>query len=270
MSERYSTSAAVAHRSLSPRRLPVHRLLPLLGAVVFVVLWWIVGLLELVNPVLLPSPFATFGQLFGAFVNGSLAVDFGATVVRTAEAFLIAAVVGVMGGVALGSSERTYRSVEFLIDFFRSTPASALIPLFILFFGITDLNKVAIAAFTAMLSILFNSAYGVMNAKKSRILAARAMGASRFQVFKDVLFWESLPQTFVGLRTGISLALVIVIVAEMFIGTEQGLGQRIIDSQQVLDVTDMYASILLAGILGYALNVLFLLVEKRVVHWSGR
>jgi NitT/TauT family transport system permease protein len=109
-----------------------------------------------------------------------------------------------------------------------------------------------------------------MNAKKSRILAAKVMGANRFNIFKDVLFWESLPQSFIGLRSGISIALVIVIVAEMFIGTEQGLGKRIIDAQQVLNVKDMYASILITGILGYALNVLFLLIEKRFVHWSGK
>lgn len=115
-----------------------------------------------------------------------------------------------------------------------------------------------------------DSAYGVMNAKKSRILAAKVMGANRFNIFKDVLFWESHPQSFIGLRSGIRIALVIVIVAEMFIGTEQGLGKRIIDAQQVLNVKDMYASILITGILGYALNVLFLLIEKRFVHWSGK
>jgi NitT/TauT family transport system permease protein len=189
---------------------------------------------------------------------------------RTFQAFLIAAVLGVPLGVGLGSSEPVYRSFEFLIDFFRSTPASALIPMFILFFGIGEFNKVAIASFSALLVILFNSAYGVMNAKKSRILAAKVMGANRFNIFKDVLFWESLPQSFIGLRSGISIALVIVIVAEMFIGTEQGLGKRIIDAQQVLNVKDMYASILITGILGYALNVLFLLIEKRFIHWSGK
>jgi NitT/TauT family transport system permease protein len=81
---------------------------------------------------------------------------------------------------------------------------------------------------------------------------------------------ESLPQTFIGLRSGISISLVIVIVAEMFIGTEQGLGKRIIDAQQILNVKDMYASILVTGILGYFLNMLFLLVEKRFIHWSGK
>jgi NitT/TauT family transport system permease protein len=139
-----------------------------------------------------------------------------------------------------------------------------------LFFGITDFNKVAIAAFAAVLVVMFNSAYGVMNAKRTRIMAAQVMGASRWQTFRDVLLWESLPQTFIGLRSGISLALVIVVVAEMFIGSENGLGHRIINSQQVLNVKDMYASILAAGVLGYLLNVLFLLLDKRVVHWSGR
>ncbi len=186
------------------------------------------------------------------------------------QAFLIAAAIGVPLGVLLGSNERAYRSVEFLIDFFRSTPSSALIPLFLMIFGVSDVNKVAIAAFGALLIVLFNSAYGVMNARKQRIMAARVMGASRWQVFKDVLIWESLQPTFVGLRSAVSMALVIVIVAEMFIGSENGLGHRIINSQQVMNVRDMYASILAAGALGYALNVLFLLSEKRIVHWSGR
>jgi NitT/TauT family transport system permease protein len=170
----------------------------------------------------------------------------------------------------LGSAEGAYRSVEFLIDFFRSTPSSALIPLFLLIFGITDINKIAIASFGSMLIVLFNSAYGVMNAKKTRVMAAQIMGVSKWHVFKDVMLMESLPQTFVGLRSAVSMALVIVIVAEMFIGSETGLGHRIIDAQQVFNVKEMYCSILVTGALGYGLNLLFLLVEKRLIHWSGK
>ncbi|MBW4654941.1 MAG: ABC transporter permease [Kaiparowitsia implicata GSE-PSE-MK54-09C] len=248
----------------------VDRLLPLLGVVLLFAVWWLIAVSGWVNQVLLPTPFDTLVQLVSATVTGNMLTDFGATVLRTFEAFIIAAVIGVPLGVALGSSERLYRSVEFLIDFFRSTPASALIPMFILFFGVSDFSKVIIAAFSALLLILFNSAYGVINAKRSRILAAKVMGANRWQTFRDVLLWESMPQTFIGLRSGISIALVIVIVAEMFIGTNQGLGKRIIDAQQVLNVKDMYASILITGLLGYALNMLFLVFEKRVIHWSGK
>jgi NitT/TauT family transport system permease protein len=218
----------------------------------------------------LPTPLDTLAALAAGLAGGPLLMDFAVTVKRTLEAFAIAAALGVPLGVLLGSNERAYRSVEFLIDFFRSTPSSALIPLFLLIFGVSDVNKVAIAAFGALLIVLFNSAYGVMNARKQRMMAAKVMGASRWQIFKDVLIWESLQPTFVGLRSAVSMALVIVIVAEMFIGSDNGLGHRIIDAQQVLNVKSMYAAILAAGILGYTLNVLFLVIERRVVHWSGR
>jgi len=240
------------------------------GPVALFVVWDLAVRLGFVKPILLPTPLDTLAALATGLAGGPLLIDFAVTVKRTLEAFAIAAALGVPLGVLLGSNERAYRSVEFLIDFFRSTPSSALIPLFLLIFGVSDVNKVAIAAFGALLIVLFNSAYGVMNARKQRIMAARVMGASRWQIFKDVLIWESLQPTFVGLRSAVSMALVIVIVAEMFIGSDNGLGHRIIDAQQVMNVKSMYAAILAAGVLGYTLNVLFLVIERRVVHWSGR
>ncbi|EWM49465.1 binding--dependent transport system inner membrane component family protein [Bordetella holmesii 35009] len=237
---------------------------------VLFLVWDLTLRLSLVSPVLLPTPGATLVALVKGLAGGPLLNDFIASVNRSLQAFVISAIIGVPLGVLLGSNEKLYRSVEFLIDFFRSTPSSALIPLFLMIFGVTDMNKVAIAAFASLLVIVFNSAYGVLNARKQRVMAARVMGASRWRVFKDVLIWESLQQTFVGLRSGVSMALVIVIVAEMFIGAESGLGNRIINAQQVLNVREMYAAILAAGALGYLLNILFLLIEKRIVHWSGR
>jgi NitT/TauT family transport system permease protein len=252
-----TTAAGPAATARPLRKFDTSRLLPLIGPLALFVVWDLVVRLQLVSPVLLPTPSAALAA-FLASLN------------RTLQAFLIAGVIGVPLGVLLGSNEKAYRSVEFLIDFFRSTPSSALIPLFLMIFGVTDMNKIAIAAFAAVLVILFNSAYGVINARKQRVMAARVMGASRWRIFKDVLIWESLQPTFVGLRSGVSMALVIVIVAEMFIGSDSGLGNRIINAQQVLNVRDMYAAILAAGALGYVLNILFLVLEKRVVHWSGR
>jgi ABC-type nitrate/sulfonate/bicarbonate transport system permease component len=202
--------------------------------------------------------------------HGKLGLDFVKTVQRTIYSTIIAAVIAIPLGILLGSSERLYRSVEFLIDFFRSTPASAMFPLFLVLFGVGDRTKILVAAFGAALVILFNVAYGVMNARKTRILAARVMGASRIRVLWDVMLMESMPATFVGLRNGVSLALVIVVVAEMFIGSTDGLGQRVFEAQQMFEMPDMYASIFAAGALGYGLNLLFLSVERRFVHWAGK
>jgi sulfonate transport system permease protein len=264
------TGAPGAAAPRVPQKFPWTSLLPVVGPLALFVVWDLTVRFGFVKAILLPTPWDTLYALATGLAGGPLLMDFAVTVKRTLEAFAIAAVLGVPLGVLLGSNERAYRSVEFLIDFFRSTPSSALIPLFLLIFGVSDVNKVAIAAFGALLIVLFNSAYGVMNARKQRIMAAKVMGASRWQVFKDVLIWESLQPTFVGLRSAVSMALVIVIVAEMFIGSDNGLGHRIIDAQQVMNVKSMYAAILAAGVLGYALNLLFLVVERRVVHWSGR
>ncbi|MDB5965364.1 MAG: taurine transporter permease [Polaromonas sp.] len=264
----WAPPSAAGRSAPTPPRLD--KFLPFIGPVALFIVWDLVVRLGLIKAILLPSPADTIAALITGLAGGPLLLDFGVTVMRTLEAFVLAAVVGVPLGVLLGSNEKAYRSVEFLIDFFRSTPSSALIPLFLLVFGVSDINKVAIAAFGAFLIVIFNSAYGVINARKQRVMAARVMGASRWQVFKDVLIWESLQPSFVGLRSAVSMALVIVIVAEMFIGSDTGLGHRIIDAQQVLNVKSMYAAILAAGGLGYALNILFLVAERRIVHWSGR
>jgi sulfonate transport system permease protein len=244
--------------------------LPVVGVVALLALWSLVSWRQWVDPVLLPSPAATFTSLWQGMDGGALGHDFVKTVYRTAAATLIAAVIAIPLGIVLGSSERLYRSLEFVIDFFRSTPASAMFPLFLILFGVGDETKISVAAFGAILVILFNVAYGVMNARKTRLLAAKVMGASRVRVLFDVMLLESLPQTFVGLRNGVSLALVIIVVAEMFIGSQDGLGHSVFEAQQLFDMPRMYAAIFAAGALGYGLNLLFLLIERRFVHWSGK
>jgi NitT/TauT family transport system permease protein len=244
--------------------------LPFVGVVGLIAVWYLAVWAQVVDPILLPSPTETFDALWKGMAGGRLGFDFWRTVERTIASTLIAAAIAIPLGIVLGSSERLYRSVEFVVDFFRSTPASAMFPLFLVLFGVGDRTKISVAAFGAALVILFNVAYGVMNARKTRLLAAKVMGASRTRVLFDVMLLESLPQTFVGLRNGVSLALVIIVVAEMFIGSQDGLGHRVFEAQQLFNMPDMYAAIFAAGALGYGLNLLFLLIERRFVHWSGK
>lgn len=244
--------------------------LPVIGVIGLIAVWYLAVWGQVVDPLLLPSPALTFKALWTGMNGGALGFDFVMTVERTVASTLIAAAIAIPLGIVLGSSEKLYRSLEFVIDFFRSTPASAMFPLFLVLFGVGDKTKISVAAFGAILVIVFNVAYGVMNARKTRLLAAKVMGASRTRVLTDVMLLESLPQTFVGLRNGVSLALVIIVVAEMFIGSQDGLGHRVFEAQQLFNMADMYAAIFAAGALGYGLNLLFLLIERRFVHWSGK
>ena len=136
-----------------------------IGPLGLLLLWAAVYWTGLITQKLLPSPFRTGVSIVTNIWAGGLAYDLGQTVLRTGEAFLIAVAFGLPLGLLIGSSKRVYRSVEFLIDFFRSTPATALFPLFMIVFGLGDLSKIAVAAFSSVLIILFNVAYGVMNAR---------------------------------------------------------------------------------------------------------
>ncbi|WP_295522908.1 ABC transporter permease [uncultured Pseudacidovorax sp.] len=246
------------------------RLRPLWGMALIIALWAFAHATKAVDPVLLPSPGEALQAFWKGLSGGTLWGDFEKTIVRTLVSFVIALAVAVPLGVILGANEKIYEGIEFAIDFFRSTPASAMFPLFLVLFGVGEKTKIAVAAFGAALAILFNVAYGVMSARKQRQLAARVMGAPRWRVLTDVTLLESMPQVFVGMRSGVSIALVIVIVAEMFIGSTDGLGQRIMNAQTIFDMPDMYASIFAAGLLGYVMNLIFLVAERRFVHWGGK
>ncbi len=256
--------------SAIPYKKVLQPLTPLIGAIAFLLIWWLCTTLKLIDPFLLPTPQAAAKAMWTGLSNGTLSLDMIITIRRTIYAFLIAVLICVPLGLILGSSERIYSSCEFVIDFFRSTPASALFPLFLVILGVGENTKIAVAAFGAGLLILFNTAYGVMNARKVRQAAARVMGASSLKILYGVTLLESLPQTFVGMRSGISFSLVIVIVAEMFIGSTDGLGQRVINAQMIFNMPEMYATIFSAGALGYGLNLLFILTEKHFVHWGGK
>ena len=242
----------------------------LLGIGFFVIVWILVTHLGIVNTFFFPAFENTVIRLASLVFSGLILGDLSQTVLRVAAAFVIALFIGVPSGLLLGSSRKLYETFEPLIDFFRSIPATAMFPLFLLIFGISDKSKIMVAAFSSILIILFNTAYGVIHSKKIRHSASKLMGASKYQIFKYVTFWESLPNTIIGLRTAASLSLVIIIVTEMFIGTEYGLGARIIDFQYMYDIESMYAVILLTGIIGYIVNLIFIYIEKKIVHWSGK
>lgn len=248
----------------------MNRFITFLGPAVAIIIWGIVSKLNIIDPFFLPHPRDAFLELIVLMRSGVITQDILATGMRSLGAFGIAIILGIPLGLFLGNTEKIYRSVEFILDFFRSTPATAIFPLFLIVFGIGDSAKVAVAAFGALLIIIFNTAYGVIHSKKPRLLAAQVMGASRWQIFRWISLWESLPQTFVGLRSAASLSLVIIVVTEMFIGTNVGLGRRIVDSQIIYNIPAMYAAIIMTGIVGYVLNYILLYIEKRYIHWSAK
>ena len=209
----------------------------ILVPLIILVVWAVFSNLKLVSPLFLPTPQTVFLEIINLFASGVILLDIFHTLYRAFLGFIIACLIGIPLGLLMGYSNRIYYSLEFIVEFFRSIPATALFPLFLLFFGIGDQSKIALTAWTAGLVLIINAMYGVHLGKELRIKSAKTMRMSGFNLFQKIIFPEALPQIFSGMRIAVSLALVIVIVTEMFIGTNFGLGHRIIDAQFVYRIS---------------------------------
>lgn len=242
----------------------------LVGPSILLIAWGLVYWTDWVNPLLLPSPARVFRHLLLGVASGGLLDDLLVTLYRAFLGIALAAVFGIPIGTLLGVNERFHEAFGPTVDFFRSIPATAMLPLFMVMFGIGDQTRVLLVFFSASLIMIVNTYSGVRNVSKTRLAAARLMGANRWQLLSRVAVMDALPQVFTGLRVSVSLALIIVVVTEMLIGTTAGLGHRIYDAQLIFNTVEMFSAIILTGLVGTTLNLLLAGVEKRYLHWAGR
>lgn len=241
-----------------------------IGVSLVVALWLTAVYIIRVDPMLLPTPRTVGASLVEMIASGVLPKNLATTLYRLFLGFTIS-LIAVPIGLLMGYYPRIYNAFEVIIDFFRSIPSVALYPVFIWLYGISgNKAKIAVVVFSCSLIILINTLSGVMNCHKNRIMVAKTIRFSNFQIFTKVIFLEALPQIFVGFRVSISLALIVAVVTEMFIGSASGLGKGIYDAQQILHSGRMWAGILVAGMLGYSLNKGLMWFERRYIHWAGK
>jgi NitT/TauT family transport system permease protein len=203
-------------------------------------------------------------------VSGILLENLSHTLLRILIGFLFGASAGIAIGILLGYFRKIFEPIEPLIDFFRSIPLTSLFPLFLLFFGIGEGAKIFIIFWGCALIIVVNTAYGVINCCRIRVMVFNSMQAGKIQILSKLILFEALPEIFSGLRISLAISLITVVVTEMFTGTTYGLGLGIYNSSLIGDVPEMYAWIIITGLLGYLLNRVFLLIEGRLLHWVGR
>ncbi len=194
------------------------------GPLLILFFWVIVSVTKIVSPILLTDPFEVFKSLLELFISSeqNILLDIGLNCFRTLISFLISCAIGVPIGLLMGYNIKVFQVFEFVVDFFRSIPPIALFPLFILLLGIGELSKLGVPFYGCVLVIIVNSIYGVLNSPKLRRIIGRIYGFSKARIFWRIVFPDSLPQVFVGMRTALSLALVLTIVVEMTIGSENG------------------------------------------------
>ncbi|MEK7582229.1 MAG: ABC transporter permease, partial [Patescibacteria group bacterium] len=242
----------------------------LIGPFAVLLIWFAITASGLVGPLFLPRLDTTIGKFLSLIGQGLILPDIGMTLYRVFFGFVLATLLGVPLGLLFGLSARLYASFELVIEFFRSLPSTALFPLFLLVFGIGDTAKIAVVVFVSFWIILISTASGVLHSSKTRYRVAQSYGANQWQILTNVTFMEALPQIATGLRVAVSISFIVVVVTEMFIGTNIGLGQRIYDSYLTYRVPELYATLVIVGLLGYVVNKGLILLERKTIHWTGR
>ena len=233
-------------------------------------LWWGGSASGLINPLFLPKLPDFAGEFVSTLTSAEIYCDILATLYRAGMGLLLSVLVGVPLGLFFGRRQSLYEFFEVIVDFFRSVPSSALFFLFVLIFGVGDASKIAVVFYGCFLIMLVSAVYGASPSreKSDRIRMLKVYGASEYQVFKYAVFPDSLPQIFSGLRICISLALVLVVVTEMFLSATDGLGRRIYDAYLAYRVSEMYVGITILGIIGYLVNQLSFAIERQTLFWA--
>ncbi|MFN3336344.1 MAG: ABC transporter permease [Thermomicrobium sp.] len=259
-------------RYLTPRRnIPsgVYAATSVLGFVLVLAIWSVLSYTRMVKPLFLPTPTEALLALWELLVRYGFLRDIWASTYRILTGFAIAAVVGVPLGVLMGSFKLFEALFERLVGVIRYLPASAFIPLFILWIGIGDAQKVAVIVFGSFFPLVLLVMDVAANVPKDYLDIAYTLGASRWQVFWKVLVPASLPGIVESLRTILGWAWTYLIVAEL-VAADAGIGYMIIESQRYIETPRIIAGIVTIGILGLVSDTLFKQLYKWLFPYTER
>jgi ABC-type nitrate/sulfonate/bicarbonate transport system permease component len=188
------------------------------------------------------------------------------SLVRMGLGYSAAVLIAVVVGVSLGLMRRGRLVAGPIVEFLRSIPPPALLPFAILVFGTGTDMKVFIIAFVCLWPILLNTIDGVTGVDPTLQETTRVYGVTTIDRIRLVVMPAAAPQIFAGMRTSLSLALILMVISEMVASTN-GIGYFVLQAQRRFNMPEMWSGIFVLGILGYALNAGFVLVERRVLRW---
>jgi NitT/TauT family transport system permease protein len=254
---------------LSPRE-PIPKslyfILTLSSFAFFLIIWSILTYGGFVDPLFLPSPGRVFQAGADLFLDLGFTTDILNSVYRVMIGFIIAAVIGVPIGLIMGTYKIAEALTEPVVGFIRYMPASAFIPLFILWLGIGDIEKVAIIFVGSFFQLVLMVAVVAKNVHKDMLETAYTLGAKRFQVIRKVLLPASLPGIVDTLRIIVGWAWTYIIVAEL-VASASGIGYMIISAQRMLRTGNIIFGILTIGMLGLITDYFFKWLYNKLFPW---
>lgn len=232
--------------------------------ILLLVAWWFVsaGSTSFYAPPL-AEIVASFRELW---LGDQFMSDVVPSLVRLMAGFCIAVVAGIGLGLLLGTNDYIRRAAEPLLEFFRAVPPPVLVPIIIIFAGIGDSMKVLVIAIGCIWPILLNTVEGVRAVDEVMLETSRSYRLGRLSRMRRLILPSATPQIMAGIRQSLSIGLILMVISEMFAATN-GLGFAIVRFQRSFAIPEMWSGIILLGLIGFVLSILFNLAEKVVLSW---
>lgn len=213
-----------------------------------------------------PSPLTIAEAFVETWVGPAFVTDVLPSLARLAIGIVLSVLVGVVAGTVIGLVRWLRELLEPLLEFFRAIPPPVLIPVFLLLMGPTDGMKVFVIVFGAVWPVLLNTIEGVRATDSVMKETAQSFSLTRGERLRFLVLPAASPRIMAGVRQTFSVALILMVISEMF-ASSSGLGLKITYFQRNYLIAEMWSGIVLLGLVGILLAVIFSFIEKRVLRW---
>jgi ABC-type nitrate/sulfonate/bicarbonate transport system permease component len=233
---------------------------------VLLIAWEVAAQNKLVIPFLLPALSVVLDRIATDLMNGTLLYNIGITLYRTACGFVIAAVTGVTIGILMTRVRSVRWFFDPLVSIGLPMPKVALLPVFMLWFGLFDLSKILMVGFSACFQIIITTWHGTQGVDKELLWSARSLGAKERNLLWEVVLPGALPQILTGLQIAMPVCLIVVLVTEMQMGG-RGLGDAMLVAARYAQTPGVFAGIIEIGVIGFCVIKGMEAIRKRLLVW---
>ncbi len=239
-----------------------------LSILLFFIIWEAASRLNIINSAVVPAPTTIFLALKDAAISGDLFRNFGISLQRVASGFAIALLVSIPLGFLLGTFfKNVERALLPFLKMLEKLNPFALFPVFMIFFGIGSMEKIAIIFWVAQFPLLFHTIVGAKAVDVLLLKSAHSMGASKREIFLKVILPSAVPYIFTGIKIAAQIAFFMIIASE-YAGSSEGLGWFYLSSNQTYQINLSYGIVIFITIMSILVNVLFTKLEKHFLVWK--
>lgn len=237
--------------------------------VLLVTIWQLIASYGGIPPVFLPGPDRSWHALVAGFGSGELSSLTWATVQRMLYGWVLASFVGIILGATIGSSRQAREYVGPTLELVRPVPVSAFMPIVMTFLGLSGPMVLVVIALGAIWPTLLATVHGVSHVEPRLMEVSRSLRLGRLETLWKIALPNAQTDILAGLRLGLTVALVLAVIGEM-LASEEGLGFYILQAARSYHSDDLFAGVILLGLIGLVSNLALQAIEWRVLRWTRR